>query len=184
MFGLSYAPFMAAEIPPEVDCLHLPRDAVQLEGVVRPASLARVSGDFRIAGDTHARLTIERNDNRNNLISGHLTGSFTAPLEARCQRCLDWMALKLEREFSLDVLTRLPQQEPEDDYVYAENGRLAVITLIEDEILLACPMIPAHDAAACAAGAEDPVRASSERQKPFAGLDELVRAARGKPSDA
>ena len=62
----------------------------------------------------------------------------------------------------------------EDDHVLAPAGRLAVHALIEDELILACPMIPRHADNVCgaAAGSDAP----GERHKPFAALGELLAA--------
>ena len=109
----------------------------------------------------------------------HLTGSFEAPLEARCQRCMDWMPLRVSGEIDLRVLAQ-DEPEPENlehEYIHSSNGRVAVATLIEDELLLACPMIPVHADRSCGGTTPTP-SGKSDQHKPFAALGDMMSNAR------
>jgi uncharacterized protein len=101
-------------------------------------------------------------------------------LQLRCQRCLG----ALEFPLQIDVALRLAatQEEVDAEPVEAEGPEsivagkeMQVRGLVEDEVLLALPIAPRHDA--CAGGMKDPGRGAVEtgtRQTPFAGLRRLM----------
>lgn len=92
-----------------------------------------------------------------------------------CQRCLD------DAEFPLTLKQRL---SPVDSAVEASelaegvepaqaiDGQVDVKDIIEDEILLAIPMHPKHDAVDCKASFDE-TKIEEERQMPFTNLAAL-----------
>lgn len=95
-------------------------------------------------------------------------------LQLLCQRCLGALAFPLHIEVSL--LLAATQAEIDAEPVAADGpesivaGReMQVQALVEDEVLLAIPIAPRHEAcAADAAGLKGP------RQMPFAGLRGMI----------
>ena len=118
-----------------------------------------------------------------------IKGRVRAVLALQCQRCLEPLDYPAEASFDLAVIevdeeaVSLPD---EVDPVIATEGRIGLRELLEDELLLAIPQIPRHEAAVCkvdvSAMQSTPI-ASESRQKetaeanPFAVLSEL------KPTD-
>lgn len=121
-----------------------------------------------------------------------------------CQRCLQPLAvpLRVERQVVFvrgeDEAARL-DEELEDD-VLALPARLDLFGLIEDELLLALPLVPRHEACphlpavlqAAGAGPARPADApppsghsDPTRHRPFAGLADLARrgGAKGRGGD-
>ena len=170
MFGLQYRALMASEIPDELDCRRLAASGKSLEGTIRVASFDRFDGNYRIVGDTQVSLHAVQ-DAGGKLT---LTGSFVAPMQAQCQRCMQTMTLTLKGEFELQLVDSESEAENEDDAVYAPDGRLTPRLVIEDEILLAVPMIPLHNNSDCHPG-EQSASDTEQRQRPFAGLDQLIK---------
>lgn len=92
-----------------------------------------------------------------------------------CQRCLKPL------EFRVDTVTRfvlvpdeamLPEQEEEEDdadYIVADP-HLDVLSLVEDEVLLALPLAPLHDDANCNRAV---TAAHEEKESPFKVLQGL-----------
>ena len=160
-----------------MDYRRLMADGTALRGSVGMSRFSRVGPLLRLAGDARAELALERRED------GEIVarGQFSAPMEAQCQRCLEWMALDIAGSFELVVrdpaVVRPAAQEgaDEDDYIEVPDGRLGVFELIEDELLLACPMVPLHERGPCADHAALDV-AREERHRPFAGLDALLGA--------
>lgn len=113
----------------------------------------------------------------------------TGSVELVCQRCLKPMRYSFDEAFEL-VLVEVGEEElgvPESrEVVVLEAGRLDAQWLIEEQLLLALPLIPRHeDEAECKALAsagsgqsakvrEDP-DAGVDRQRPFQNLRELLR---------
>jgi uncharacterized protein len=97
-----------------------------------------------------------------------------ATLLARCQRCLESVAVQVDARILLAVVDdlvsarRLPEQY---DPLMAEEGRVRLPELIEDELLLALPQIPRHAPGACSVAMEHP--APRGRENPFAVLANL-----------
>ena len=115
----------------------------------------------------------------------------SAAVRLECQRCLQPMVvpLRVERRFHFvhgeDEAARLDEQMEDD--VLALTPRLDLRTLIEDELLLALPLVPRHEACADLPAAirthEDrPGEAApaADGSHPFAALAALRRA---KPGD-
>ncbi len=107
-----------------------------------------------------------------------------------CQRCLGPVRIEVLSNArvalvaNLDVADRLDSSvEP----VVVEGGRVALRDLVEEELLLAVPLVPRHDdetecvpgeavEAAPGAPSTDPVETGpADTQKPFAGLGELLK---------
>jgi uncharacterized protein len=168
---------MARELPSDVDYRRLMADGTALSGTLAMSRFTRVGPPLKLVGAAHATLALERREDGATIARGE----FSAPMEAQCQRCLEWMALTVAGTFALvlrdpSAAWQAPQQDAEeDDYVEVPDGRLGVLELIEDELLLACPMVPLHERGACAdRAARDAAR--DERHRPFAGLSALLGA--------
>jgi uncharacterized protein len=108
----------------------------------------------------------------------HLKGNTTVRLE--CQRCLQPLseALQVDRHMRFvageDDAARL-DEESEDD-VLALVARLDVFDLLEDELILALPLVPRHGACPQpldAVGTNAPPVADEARPNPFAALATL-----------
>jgi uncharacterized protein len=112
----------------------------------------------------------------------HLNASTELPLE--CQRCLKPVvtAVHAERSFLFvrgeDAAAQL-DADSEDD-VLALTRALDLRELIEDELLLALPLVPRHDVcpSPLPMPASDDAAAVEEPPHPFAGLAALKRGPR------
>lgn len=105
-----------------------------------------------------------------------LTCSVNGVLQLRCQRCLEAMPYQLSLESELELAEEepdwavMPEEDESADLIKADP-KLDVPALIEDEILLALPMAPMHEAADCKSGAD--VKAASTKKNPFSVLESL-----------
>ena len=117
----------------------------------------------------------------NNLGRYTLRLQLDAELQVTCQRCLNPMLLNLHREFNY-LINDAPLSEYEfsdieanDDIDLIEpNPAMDLITLIEDELLMAMPIAPTHDAN-CSAKIKEGVAQSGETPNPFAVLKGLIK---------
>jgi uncharacterized protein len=108
-----------------------------------------------------------------------ITGTISADLNAVCQRCLQQLRITVRSNVSLGVVTSHetarvlpPQYEP----LLVGESPLPLIELIEDELILALPMVTMHrqeDCPAASLTAQDP----GTRYRPFAGLNRLGKSA-------
>jgi uncharacterized protein len=162
---------MPAGLPDRVDCVRLGKEGATLERHYALAELDRLQD--RLAdpqGSIHATFAFVM------LADGHAGATVTvsAAPSLVCQRCLQGVALPLtgssEIEFagSEDVEPTDPQRE-----IYVmQDGWVSLRELAEEELLLALPAIAAHDAPQECASAPTP---ESDRTRPFAGLQDLLR---------
>ena len=110
-----------------------------------------------------------------------------AVVPLRCQRTLRVFAQKLHAESQVVIVTSPEEAERVDEAlepVLLEQPQLALRELVEEEILLALPLVPL---APGSEGAVDPVPQAAPaepRRKPFAGLDELLARAEGSAAHA
>lgn len=154
----------------EIDAHRFVREARLLEGLLELAELPRLHDLVtQVAGKVEYRLQGvcgERGQPRLRLeVSGVL------PLI--CQRCLGVVEQELEIDSLLELVSadsEPTQEELEDDSVdfLPVSGSLDVRVLIEDEILLALPVVPRHEACSPPAAAE-----AGDDPHPFAALAAL-----------
>ncbi len=117
--------------------------------------------------------------------SGFVVADLTMSGEATlvCQRCLQAMVEPVSSSVRVALITaesdvsRVPEHlEP----VLAAGGRITAGELVEEELLLALPIVPLHgessDCAVRAVGrAEGAPEPEQSTQKPFAQLDQLLK---------
>ena len=175
MYGLYCCALMASELPELIECRQLAAGAGALSGSLAAARLARIDDPYRVAGDTYVELQCRSRDGGGYQIEGLIE----APLEARCQRCLEWMAWPLKVTLGLVAFTKAPpsQDHDEEDSVELVDGMLPLREVVEDEVLLSCPFAPVHAPADCPAGQNVlAAEVSSDRKQPFAGLANLLKS--------
>ncbi len=104
-----------------------------------------------------------------------LAGRLSARLELECQRCLG--ALELPLDLELRLLIDASDEVVRDsslDSLYSEAGYVDVYDVIEDELILAIPLVARHEDRACnehwRAEADD---ATAGAEHPFAALRAL-----------
>ncbi|HET9108089.1 MAG TPA: YceD family protein [Steroidobacteraceae bacterium] len=108
-----------------------------------------------------------------------LAGSATL----QCQRCMQPMQLALQSttEVALILAEADVGDVPDElEPVLARDGRISVGELVEEELLLALPIVPLHEEPLeCAVAPAAPLLAEEApehvTQRPFAGLGDLLR---------
>ena len=80
-----------------------------------------------------------------------MTGRVEATLPLVCQRCLDGLDLRLDARFESLVLGSDRGEMDGQDVVVCPNRRLALESVVEDELLLALPDAPVHAHGSCEA---------------------------------
>lgn len=150
--------------PDVVDALEFAARRRVAEGVVPVAALARLA-DVADGDALACRVEGERDEEGKSWLRLDISGR----LVMVCQRCLGAMEFPLRVENRL-LLVPPGQPWPEDelsedgyDAVAAEK-EMALLPLIEEEILLALPIAPRHEAC------EIPALAAGQELSPFAVL--------------
>jgi uncharacterized protein len=171
---------MPGALPLSLDLLQSARRDVSLAGRLAVAQLSRLTPNLaREQGEAVVELRIHMGADRRVLVEGRIE----ADLQLVCQRCMQPMTLSVRAHLHLawvkseDEAAELPEvYEP----LLAPDGRVTLIEMVTDELLLALPLVPRHeDGAGCGktAKAAKPKRATpaEDRKKPFAALASLKR---------
>lgn len=161
------------QLPADIEPILLAEKRAHLVGVLPTRAMARLA-EASLDGSGEAQVDLH---------FGHaeignvyeITGRLCATVRVACQRCLEPMALALETDVRLLLLR--PGERPEGLAPEVEalvvDKPLRLSELVEDELLLAMPMIPTHPAAACPA--KNFVKPAMPAEKPLSGLSRLKR---------
>ena len=153
-----------------IDLRALAKDGRRLEGEVPVARLARLAESvLEPSGTVVFGFQGERDDEGRLHVDLHVRGD----LVLQCQRCLEALVWPCEVRNRLLLLRSgedLPEDELENDAVDAlEVEPLTdLLELVEDEVLLALPLVPRHE------DCDPPVKAGVDEEiSPFAVLRQL-----------
>ena len=166
-------------IPPHVDPRKLADRGVTLQGSLQLADLERLCDPLSDnVGTVQAKFDFERDEQHVVVIHSELE----VEVKMVCQRCLELVALPIRSECHYAVVKEgADTQSLPKGYDVLEVGEdpLDLMTLVEDELLLALPIVPAHDPEDCQqpAGANEPEPSQDEvsRSNPFSVLAQLKR---------
>lgn len=166
-------------IPSHVDPRKLADRGVTLKGELPLADLERLCDPLADnLGTVQAKLVFER-DERNAVV---IHSDIHVDVKMVCQRCLELVALPIHSECSYVVVKEgASTQSLPKGYDVLEQGEdpLDLLALMEDELLLALPIVPAHHPEEC----QPPVDLSESdsgvdeepRSNPFSVLAQLKR---------
>jgi uncharacterized protein len=134
-----------------IDPIMLADQGQRLSGRVPVQSMARLRAQLlEDAGEVDVDLAFERAEGSN---LRRMRGRIVAQLAVRCQRCLEPMTIEVVAEPDTILLAAGeadPGLPPEADTLTVSTS-VAVAELIEDELLLALPMVPMHELDECPA---------------------------------
>lgn len=102
-------------------------------------------------------------------------------LQLICQRCLNPVDVELSVErsfrFAPDEAAAAAEDDAAEEDVLAESRSFDLVELVEDELLMAMPVVPRHEVCPetppLAAGEQEFEAAQAERENPFAILGRL-----------
>ncbi|HAV89377.1 YceD family protein [Stutzerimonas balearica] len=166
-------------IPPHVDPRKLADRDATLDGDLQLSQLKRLADALEDdEGLAHVRLHFGRDEQRALIIRSELD----VDVKMICQRCLGPVVLPVHSECTYAVVNEgassdhLPR---EYDVLEVGEDPLDLLALIEDELLLALPIVPLHDPEICQppAGLDEPESTEDEvtRSNPFSVLAQLKR---------
>lgn len=169
---------MSGRLPETVQWDRLTEGGETLRGTLALRGMARLAGCLQDSeGDVDVELEFGIDAQQIRYLRGHLRTT----LHLVCQRCLQPLSHPLDLDICLglllseDEIERLP--ESYDPYVF-DQRTVELQAIVEDELMLALPLVPLHDARRCRI---DPAYAVAEeavetgRRRPFVGLDALLK---------
>ena len=142
---------MAKPLPDRFNPDLMARDGTRHEAVLPIARFERLAAILASdAGEVHAAASFSRREDHI-VVSGRVRAGYTL----RCQRCLEPMVLEIDEPYELVcVASEAAARELADELdpvVLDDAGRITIVALLEDELILHVPLIARHpEAARCA----------------------------------
>jgi len=134
---------MQSRLPEKCDLYQLSEKGADIAGTWPVAKMPRLLSMLGSeSGQAHAEMHFAKSG-RNRYVKGHIT----AAVEIQCQRCMDIMTLQIDTEFSLGLVETEAQIDklPEGFEPLITEGRHFLPDVIEDELILAVPIVPVHE---------------------------------------
>lgn len=167
-------------LPEQLDFVQAARKASEINGYWPISRLERIAGlVLDDQGNIEAELKFDMQGKLRTV-----SGLVTARLSVTCQRCMQPMALDLDSHFKLALVSDesraglLPEEfEP---LMLDEDNRVNIPALLEDELLLAMPLVALHDTDCSDYLQEQRERQASEEEQalnkdnPFSVLKDLL----------
>ena len=163
----------------------------QLPDTIKPQSLidtgGQLSGYHKLAAMERLSAMLASNDGivEARLVFGKdyqgirfIKGTLKAELLLTCQRCLETVPYPVDLDLSLAILGSEDQaaELPEEyDPLVLESQSLSLSTLIEDELILALPIVAMHPESECTNRmvTDTTDRHNADKPHPFAALAQL-----------
>jgi len=160
-------------LPAVIDPLQLADEGAWLRGALGLTDMPRLLG---VCADNQGSVVVDLHFERDAQGLRRMHGSLQATLRMVCQHCLQPFTHTLCADTRLILLT-----PGEPGAVTADEADTLVVTkplplseIVEDELLLAMPMIPRHAPGECQANMSGPTDKGRDR-RPFATLNKLKR---------
>ena len=164
-------------LPTQIDPRKLALQGITLEGEFFAKHLPRLSASVEAVNSSLiATLEFTRDQSRQPLVKGVAKIS----VDVICQRCLDPVSIEIEAAIALQVIwseDRIPNVSPDYEpwIVVDKIADLAVV--LEDELLLALPIVNYHDPDKCTGSAFDSRAIADDEEavsdSPFSVLKQL-----------
>ncbi|MDD5276665.1 MAG: YceD family protein [Methylovulum sp.] len=169
---------MLDRLPEYIDPLHLADKRAELKGKIPISRFERVAEMLHSADGAVVVELVFGREGRLAEVEGHLNAVF----ELQCQNCLQAVTWPVSHEIKLGIVTSLEQADKlPGDYeplVVAEEQKIRLKDIVEDELLLVLPLFPKHQYACLNAGITNNVNVSAgstqfSAENPFSILANL-----------
>lgn len=141
--------FVDERLPVHIDPVRMAETRRLLEGQVALAEMTRLLASLEeSSGDVRVSLEFGIDEEGIRYMRGHLS----AQVALVCQRCLETLRYPIDSEFALGLLGDVSEAEslPSRYEPLVLDGKpLFLRDVIEDELLLALPIVPRHPQAEC-----------------------------------
>ncbi len=136
-------------LPTQIDPRKLALQGIRLEGTVNVEDLPRLASSVTaICDPLWASVQFKLDESRAKVVSGDVK----VPVETVCQRCLDPLKLELQAQFAVQVIwseDHLNRVATNYEPWLVVDKLASFSELLEDEILLALPLVNYHNVGEC-----------------------------------
>ena len=173
------ARLMSGSLPEMIDPIQLADQGIRLTGELPADTMRRLAGSCLDAAGT---VSVDLRFTRTAGGLRALRGRVAARLGFTCQRCLERMEQEVVAEPVLFLFRPGEAQAgvPDEAEALVVEPSVVLAEFVEDELLLALPMMPRHPAGTCGTSAsrgrgQGEAPAESARPNPFASLEKFRR---------
>lgn len=167
---------MSSGLPVQIQVQKAVAKAMLLEGTLKLSGMSRLQQSLLSdKGEVNVQLEFGRGQDKRAYVRGH----FTTDLVMQCQRCMGKMTYHLDTDTALHLVRADAEIEEDTESVEITDGQLLLHEFIEDELILALPVVPMHESASeCEQSQmllkymEQPAD-SEQKENPFAVLKQL-----------
>jgi uncharacterized protein len=160
---------MSGQLPAQIDPIRLAEEGAHLRGTLSGDSMSRLR-ELTLLADQP--VTVDLQFARTAQAGHWVRGTIRTQVEMTCRRCLKPLQIEIVAQPNCAVL-QPGEAEPEEGETLIVEGPLSLIDLVEDELLLAMPMIPGHAEGECELAAPmktDKLSVTERKTNPFADL--------------
>ncbi|MFT7132227.1 MAG: hypothetical protein ACI81O_000936 [Cyclobacteriaceae bacterium] len=150
---------LKATLPVQVNHRRFVSDNAKLEGIIPLQRFERLIALVEDeAGEVEAQLEFKKARKHRSLVVGHLR----TKVSVICQNCMAPAQIVLDTELRVLVVNSeeaLAELHEDDDGLVCEGELILLVDLLEDELILALPMVGKHEEGECQSAAGDAVKA-------------------------
>jgi uncharacterized protein len=165
---------MPPELPETIDPMRLAKTGKELSGSYDLRQFTRVNASLNNDSKVQLSFKLEfSRDNKNQLFS--VVGDLQTTLPLVCQRCMQPMQHQLSSTIKMAIVSNEAEAEnlPAEFELYIDTGvPVKLQDFIEDELLLAMPLVSLHKEQECPA-ADKFQHIETAKENPFAELKNL-----------
>lgn len=165
---------MSRRLPDRIDPWSIAQGEEHFEGIVDVSEMGRLSAELL---DDHGDVQVEIRGVGRDGGWCVLEGNATAELKMVCQRCLGPVSIAVRAAFRLGLIEEdrdaeaLPEElEP---VVVRPHETCRLAGLVEDELLLALPIVPVHESVGMCGENDFTTVGESDERRAFSDLGEL-----------
>jgi len=170
------AHLMVEHLPFSIEPAMLALSGEKLEGEVPLKDMSRLA-ELALITDENAKYNLAFSKDEKGIVQ--ISGDISTTLVMLCQRCLNNMPLTLNIPVSVGIVTyqdEIGSLAKDLEPYPAEECKISLLHLIEEEILLSLPMVPFHSNEECSATAI----ISELKAKPVSPFEVLKKINEGK----
>lgn len=140
---------MHQKLPIEIDPFRLARNGLILEGELPIKAMKRLSASlYDDSGNIHVKMNFDLDKV---LGTPYMSGEFAAALTLKCERCGKNMTYDVDINCSLGMINSeqkiegLAEQYEPWVLDYDNDNLIILSSIVEDELILAIPLVPKHE---------------------------------------
>lgn len=157
----------AGPLPTHIEPFKWADRGAEVDASVPLKAFARLAEDTL---DDKGELTVKCQFARDAQRRAYVAGEAHGQVVVTCQRCLGPVQVALDIDFRTLLLREEQEAESladDEDYLIAGEDTISLHDMVEDELLLAVPLVPVHDDCEAFAYAQEEPEAAPKRENPF-----------------